>query len=105
MTYLALNALFLLAAALVAVLARLTGRLQRGTLPAVGLALVVVVALTAVFDNAMIAAGLFAYDPDSILGLKLGLAPIEDFGYPVAATILLPSLWALFARKEDPADD
>lgn len=105
MTYLALNALFLLVAVAFAVFGRLTGRLASRTFPAIGIALVIVLALTAVFDNVMIAAGLFSYNPDRILGLKLGLAPIEDFGYPVAAVILLPALWALLERKGGPTDD
>jgi lycopene cyclase domain-containing protein len=105
MTYLALNAVFVLAAALVALAAHLARRLDRRTWAAMGSALIIVVALTAVFDNVMIAAGLFTYAPERILGLKLGVAPIEDFGYPVAAAILLPSLWALLQRKREPADD
>lgn len=51
------------------------------------------VLLTAVFDNVMIAAGLFHYAPEHLLGISIGLAPIEDFGYPLAAAILLPAVW------------
>ena len=31
-------------------------------------------------------------------GIRLGLAPIEDLAWPVAAGLLLPSLWELLAR-------
>jgi lycopene cyclase domain-containing protein len=97
MTYLALNAVFLLVAVATAGVAWWRGRIDRRMLSAAGIALVVVLGLTAVFDNVMIALGLFTYDPDRILGVKLGLAPIEDFGYPLAAVIGLPALWRLLA--------
>ena len=54
-----------------------------------------VLLLTAVCDNVMIAAGLFTYEPGLISGLTVGLAPIEDFAYPIAAALLLPALWSL----------
>lgn len=70
-----------------------------------GAALVVLVVLTAVFDSLMIWAGFFSYDEASISGPRIGLAPIEDFTYVVAAVILLPSLWwALEHRGRVAAD-
>ena len=54
-------------------------------------------ALTPVFDNLMIAVGRFGYAPEALTGLTLGLAPIEDFAYPLAAAVLLPALWRRFA--------
>ncbi|MER7796319.1 lycopene cyclase domain-containing protein [Microbacterium sp. NPDC096154] len=62
----------------------------------------VLLVLTAVFDNVMIAAGLFAYADDRVSGLAIGRAPIEDFAYPLAAVILLPALWMLLERRHDP---
>lgn len=50
-------------------------------------------ALTLVFDNLIIAAGIVAYDPSRISGLMLGLAPIEDFAYAIAAGVLMPYIW------------
>jgi lycopene cyclase domain-containing protein len=97
MSYLALNAVFQLVALATMGVAWLRGRLTRRMLSAAGIALVAVLGLTAVFDNVMIALGLFTYHPDRILGLKLGLAPIEDFGYPLAAVLGLPALWWLLA--------
>ena len=69
------------------------GRARGGAV--VGIALLAVLLLTAVFDNVMIAAGLFAYEPRLISGFAVGLAPIEDFAYPVAAALVLPALWSL----------
>lgn len=57
--------------------------------------------LTAVFDNMMIAVGLFGYRPETLSGLAVGLAPIEDFAYPVAAAVLLPALWRRIRGPED----
>ncbi|MFB7891527.1 lycopene cyclase domain-containing protein [Microbacterium sp. NPDC056044] len=69
------------------------------------IAAVVLVALTAVFDNVMIAAGLFTYPEALISGVRIGLAPIEDFAYPVCAAFLVPAVFTLLAparaRREE----
>ncbi|OZB83997.1 MAG: hypothetical protein B7X41_14905 [Microbacterium sp. 14-71-5] len=59
------------------------------------------VLLTAVFDSLMIAAGLFTYAPDRISGVRIGLAPIEDLAYPIAAALLGSAAWNL--RRSAPA--
>lgn len=61
-------------------------------------AAVAVVALTAVFDNVMLAAGIDDYSRAHASGLTLGRAPIEDFSYPLAAAVLLPAVWELTRR-------
>ena len=95
MTYLWLNTIFLgLAIALAAVALWRRPAARRLAAPA-GLALAAVLVLTAVFDNIMIGVGLVAYDDDLISGWFVGLAPVEDFAYPVAAALLLPALWSL----------
>jgi lycopene cyclase domain-containing protein len=100
MSYWALNAVFLFAALAVATAAVLTlkGRGRSVALAAAGGAAAVVLVLTAVFDNLMIAAGLFTYAPEMISGAMVGLAPLEDFAYPVAAVLLLPAMWTLLGR-------
>ena len=106
MTYLLLNAVFLGVAAIVAAVAVLRRVISGRFVAAVAVALALTLLLTAVFDNLMIGAGLFSYDPDRISGLFIGLAPIEDFAYPLAAAILLPALWVMKARiKTGPRDD
>ena len=51
----------------------------------------ILLALTAVFDNLMIASGLFTYSDENISGVRLGLMPVEDFTYSLAAAwILVP---------------
>lgn len=65
----------------------------------------VLAVLTAVFDNVMIGVGLFGYAPEALTGLSVGLAPVEDFAYPVAAAILLPVLWRRLSAEKRPAPD
>jgi lycopene cyclase domain-containing protein len=99
-TYWALNAIFL---ALVAVIAIIAAR--RVNWAAVGLAAAVVLVMTAVFDNIMISVGLVAYNPSLITGAFLGVAPLEDFAYAIAAIVGLPSLWVLLGRKTKAGSD
>lgn len=101
MSYLLLDAVFLVAAGAVATLALRQRRLDRTRLAAAGIALAVLLVLTAVFDTVMIAVGLVAYDPALLMGFRVGLAPLEDFAYPVAAALLLPALWALLGREHE----
>jgi len=101
MTYWALNAIFLGVVAAVAVVALLTKRAPRWA--AVGITLGVVLVMTAVFDNVMIGVGLVGYNESLISGAFVGIAPLEDFAYALAAVILLPSLWALLSRKKTDA--
>lgn len=98
MTYALLNLPFLLAAAVL--LAAVRVRTGRPDLRAVALTGVVMLVLTAVFDNLMIRAGLVAYDDAQRLGPSIGVAPVEDFAYTVLAVLALPALWcALGARR------
>lgn len=57
------------------------------------LTLVVVVALTAIFDPIIIALDIVAYDPSKILGLYWFGAPIEDFFYAIYAVCIVPLVW------------
>lgn len=107
MTYWGLNAVFL---AVVAVLVLLAARRLR--LPAVAATLGILLLMTAVFDNIMIGIGLVDYEPTLISGAFLGIAPLEDFAYAIAAALLLPALWQLLpasrsrsapaSRRQDP---
>ena len=105
MTYWTLNAFFLLPASAVCAAALLAGRRRpRFFAAASAVTAVVLLALTAVFDNLMIRAGLFWYNEDRISGAFAGAAPLEDFAYPLAAVLLLPALWVLLPGRA-PAPD
>lgn len=101
MTYLLLDLVFLGAVALVAVAALVARRAPRWR--AIGLAAVPLVVLTAVFDNVIVGTGVVGYDEGRISGLRLGVMPIEDFSYAIAAIVLLPSLWTLLTSRRDRA--
>jgi len=51
------------------------------------------------YDNLMIAAGLFTYPPEHLSGLRIGLAPLEDFSYPLCAAFLVPALFTLTSHR------
>ncbi|MGH1551112.1 lycopene cyclase domain-containing protein [Leifsonia poae] len=103
MTYLLLSLVFLAVAAAVLVVALALApdraRIVRRWWAPLLIAAVVVLALTAVFDNLMIGAGLMTYTDANISGARLGLVPLEDFTYPLAALVLLPALWLLTRRR------
>lgn len=71
---------------------------RRALVPAL-VGLVVLVALTAVFDPVIVGTGIVAYDETRILGIRLGVAPIEDFSYCIVAALALPALWLLLGRR------
>lgn len=67
----------------------------------IGWTAIILIAFTAVFDNLIIATEIVAYDPSKISGVLIGIAPIEDFAYTLAAVVLIPALWNLFGRKRN----
>jgi len=99
MTYWLINAAFLAVVAGVAIAAIVTRRAPRWA--AVGLAGALILVMTAVFDNVMIAVGLVAYAPEHISGASIGLAPLEDFAYAIAAIVGLPCLWSLLGSRTE----
>ncbi|MFF1879381.1 lycopene cyclase domain-containing protein [Leifsonia sp. NPDC058230] len=103
MTYFVLSLVFLAVAASVLLIALLVApdraRVVRRWWPGILVSAMAVLVLTAVFDNLMIGSGLMQYDEDNIAGVRLGLVPVEDFAYPVAALLLLPALWLLLRKR------
>ena len=97
MTYWLINIPFLVVAALVTTAALVARRVPRASawLVAAG----VMVALTAIFDNAIIGFGIVDYDDALISGVRIGVAPIEDFAYTVAALMMIPPAWHLLERR------
>ena len=93
MTYWALNVVFLVPVAVLVIAGLIVRRTPRW--PAVALTAAVVLVMTAIFDNVMISVGLVAYNPAAISGAFVGVAPLEDFAYAVAAVVGLPALWVL----------
>jgi lycopene cyclase domain-containing protein len=94
MTYAILSVAVLGALALVCV--HTLRRLPFGPL---ALTAVVLVVLTAVFDNVIVGLHIVAYDNARILGLLVPIAPIEDFAYALGAVMLVPTVWTLLGRR------
>lgn len=90
MTYLLISLPFL--AASMWLWARRCGG-QRGQRQRLVLTLTALCALTVIFDNLMVAAGLFDYAPGNNIGIYLGRIPIEDLFYPVFAAFMTTALW------------
>ena len=94
MTNIVLNVVVL--AVLVAVSFPVLRRMR--AIPLVATAVLLCV-LTADFDTIMIAADLYVFDPDKILGIRIWGAPLEDFAYAIAAAIGMPVLWVVLGRR------
>jgi len=99
-TYPAVALLFLAGAASVALLAAVVRPPGRRWWLCTGAVTAVLLVLTAIFDSLMIAADLFRFDEDRLLGLHVILAPVEDFAWPVASALALPALWTLLSPRE-----
>lgn len=57
------------------------------------LTLIALLILTAIFDSLIVSLGIVGYSPNTLLGIYIGAAPIEDFFYAILAAILVPTLW------------
>ena len=73
---------------------------KRLNLRALGLASALTLLMTLVFDNLIILFGIVGYDESLISGVKLGVAPIEDFSYTLVGLVLIPLTWELLGRKK-----
>ena len=87
-TYIVLNLLFL-----AAVLGVLAWRKLLTFGRAVWVTLVLLLVTTIVFDSLLIHLGMFTYPADKILGIHVGLAPIEDLFYALLAGLAVPAIW------------
>lgn len=99
MTYSIINSVFLLAAAVLLVLGlRLRGA-RRMSRAALLITAVLMIILTIVFDNLMIAVGFVVYGAEQASGLMIGRMPVEDLAYTVFAVAALPALWELLGGR------
>lgn len=102
MTYLWLALAFVAFAATAGILlGRVAARRHgpvRGHWAAAGLTFLTLAVLTAIFDSLMIASELFHFDSAHLVNIRVWLAPIEDFSYPLVCVLLLPPLWNALRR-------
>ncbi|WP_110181242.1 lycopene cyclase domain-containing protein [Nocardioides solisilvae] len=92
MSYLGLATLFLAATLPLLLVAVLLRRPGRRWWAATGLTALALLVLTVVFDSLMIAADLFRFDEEALSGVHVGLAPLEDLAWPLAAVAVVPSV-------------
>lgn len=102
MTYFLINIPFVLVTVIVTLATLRHPRFGR-RMAASAVAAAVLVVLTAVFDNVMIAVGLVVYPEDMLSGLRIGVAPLEDFSYPLCAAFLVPAVYTLLERRKEVA--
>lgn len=93
-TYVVLNGLFL-----AVVLGVLAWRKLLVVGRAVWVTLVVLLLTTIVFDSLLIYLGMFTYPAEKILGIRVGLAPIEDLFYALLAGLAVPAIWRGLDRE------
>jgi lycopene cyclase domain-containing protein len=101
MTYLLIVVPFVIATAVVT-LATVRRPAFGRRMAASAVAAVVLLILTAIFDNVMILAGLVVYPPQHLSGILIGVAPIEDFSYSLCAAFLVPAVFTLLDRRRAP---
>jgi len=110
-TYALLAVPFLAFAALVAVAAGAVSARRRGAgarrvgSVSAAVAGVVLLVMTAVFNNVIVGLGVVAYDDALISGARVGLFPVEDLAYAIGAALLLPACWVLFDRPRGTRDE
>lgn len=93
-TYLIVNVIFLVA---VVVLLRVR---RRHFNMAFCITLTALLLLTAIFDSLIVGLGIVGYNPDLLLGMYIGAAPIEDFFYAILAAFIVPRLWEIMEKKD-----
>jgi lycopene cyclase domain-containing protein len=99
MSYAAVDVVFVALSAAVFVCAAARAPRRGGFVVAVGATALVLVVLTLVFDTAMIRADLFRYGAHALLGARVGVVPVEDLAWPVAAALLVPSVAVLVGSR------
>jgi lycopene cyclase domain-containing protein len=60
--------------------------------------LLILMLMTAVFDNLIILAGIVSYDESKLSGIKVLVAPIEDFAYTLVLVPLIALVQSYFTQ-------
>jgi len=79
-------------------------RRQGASVPwlAIGAVCLMALAYTTPWDNALIANGVWTYPAQRVLGVVLGVVPIEEYGFFVLQTILAGLLTAVLTQRLKP---
>ncbi|NBR65492.1 MAG: lycopene cyclase domain-containing protein [Micrococcales bacterium] len=95
MNYLALNVVFMLIAFVI-----LNVFVRKSSWKLIGWTLLVMVLVTLIFDNLIVALGIVDYDTTKISGVLLGLVPIEDFAYTVVSVLAVSAIWHKLTKEK-----
>lgn len=74
------------------------GIVNRLTIPALVVHVLLALIYTTPWDNYLVATGVWWYDPDLVIGLTLGWVPIEEYTFFVVQT-LLSGLWLIMLLR------
>ena len=91
MTYLQLNAFFVWPVLVLYFAKFRTSRLCYDRVP-----VLVLMIMTAIFDNIIVITGIVSYDESKISGIKILAAPIEDFSYTLVLVPLIVLIRSYF---------
>ena len=94
MTYLQLNSFFVWPVLVLYFAKFRTSRLCYDRVP-----VLVLMIMTAIFDNVIVLTGIVSYDESKISGIKILAAPIEDFAYTLVLVPLIVLIRSLFEKK------
>lgn len=97
MTYLQLNSFFVVPILFLYFAKFRTSRLCFDRVP-----VLVLMVMTAIFDNFIVAFGIVSYDESKLSGIKILYAPVEDFAYTlvlVPLIVLIRSYYNQFVSK------
>ncbi len=98
MTYLQLNSFFVVPILFLYFAKFRTSRLCFDRVP-----VLVLMVMTAIFDNFIVATGIVSYDESKLSGIKILYAPIEDFAYTlvlVPLIVLIRSYYTQWVSKK-----
>lgn len=74
----------------------------RAVWSAIALHVLLAVAYTTPWDNYLVAAGVWHYNPNLVTGILLGYVPIEEYTFFIVETILSGLWWWFLARQFSP---
>src|SRR5574342_63167 len=69
---------------------------------AIGIHILLAVLYTTVWDNYLVATGVWYYNPELVTGILIGYVPIEEYSFFVVETILAGLWWWFLARRLSP---
>jgi lycopene cyclase domain-containing protein len=93
MTYLQLNSFFLVPILFLYFAKFRTSRLCFDRIP-----VLVLMVMTAIFDNFIVATGIVSYDESKLSGIKILYAPVEDFAYTLALVPLIVLIRSYYSQ-------